>query len=563
MKIATFNVNNVNKRLPNLVGWLGTARPDVACLQELKATDSEVPLAAIKRAGYGGIWRGEKSWNGVAILSRGIEPIVTNNTLPGDPSDAQGRYIEAAVGGVLIASLYAPNGNPQPGPKFTYKLAWLERLVAHAAVLYELNAPVVLAGDFNVVPTASDIYSTRSYDKNALVQPTPRALFKRLLDQGWIDAIRAMHPDAPMYTFWDYKRNRWPRDAGLRIDHLLLNRHAASRLVNSGVDREVRGLENASDHAPVWVILGNQRATRQRTKRRTTKPSPAKGKRSVRRATTVAREPLLVIDGDSFAHRSYHALPKTIMRRGRKPAGAILGFANLLLRLYREEKPRAVLVAWDTLEAPTYRHKEFAAYQSGREFDDALIDQLDLIPKFVAACGFQNAKAPGFEADDFLAAAATAEERRGGTVLIASGDRDTFQLASNRTTILYPARGQGMTRVNPAEVRERYGVDPEQVPDFIALRGDPSDNLPGAPGVGAVGAATLLQQYGSLEAALKAGRFPAQADSLRLFRQIATMDKKAPLPSLRNQTPTWNMAAELARKWELNQLARRLEELSR
>jgi exodeoxyribonuclease III len=534
----------------------------VACLQELKATDSEVPSAALKRAGYGGIWRGEKSWNGVAILSRGIEPIVTNNTLPGDPSDAQGRYIEAAVGGVLIASLYAPNGNPQPGPKFMYKFAWMERLVAHAAVLYELNAPVVLAGDFNVVPTASDIYSTRSYDKNALVQPKPRALFKRLLDQGWIDAIRTMHPDAPMYTFWDYKRNRWPRDAGLRIDHLLLNRHAASCLVDSGVDREVRGLENASDHAPVWVILGNQRPTRQRIQRRTTKPSPAKGKRSVRRATTVAREPLLVIDGDSFAHRSYHALPKTIMRRGRKPAGAILGFANLLLRLYREEQPRAVLVAWDTLEVPTYRHKEFAAYQSGREFDDALIDQLDLIPKFVAACGFQNAKAPGFEADDFLAAAATAEERRGGTVLIASGDRDTFQLASNRTTILYPAGGQGMTRVSPAEVRARYGVDPEQVPDFIALRGDPSDKLPGAPGVGAVGAATLLRRYGSLEAALMSGRFTAQADSLRLFRQIATMNRKAPLPSLRNQSPTWNMAADLARKWELNQLARRLEELS-
>ena len=557
MKIATFNVNNINKRLTNLVDWLGTARPDVACLQELKATDSEVPFAAIKQSGYSGVWRGEKSWNGVAILARRIEPIVTNNALPGDPSDAQGRYIEAAVGGVLIASLYAPNGNPQPGPKFTYKLAWMERLVAHAAVLYELNAPVVLGGDFNVVPTASDIYSTRSYDKNALVQPKPRALFKRLLDQGWIDAIRTMHPDAPMYTFWDYKRNRWPRDAGLRIDHLLLNRHASNRLVDSGVDREVRGLENASDHAPVWVVLGNQRAARQRA----TKPAPAKGKRSVRRATTAASQPLLVIDGNSFAHRSYHALPKTIMRRGRKPGGAILGFANLLLRLYSEEQPRAVLVAWDTLEAPTYRHEEFPAYQSGREFDDALLEQLDLIPKFVTACGFQNAKAPGFEADDFLAAAATAEERRGGTVLIASGDRDTFQLASNRTTILYPARGQGMTRVNPAEVRARYGVDPERVPDFIALRGDPSDKLPGAPGVGAVGAATLLQRYGSLEEALKAGRFPAQADSLRLFRQIATMNRQAPLPNLRNQTPTWNMAAELARKWELNQLARRLEEL--
>jgi DNA polymerase-1 len=250
------------------------------------------------------------------------------------------------------------------------------------------------------------------------------------------------------------------------------------------------------------------------------------------------------------------------MRRGRKPAGAILGFANLLLRLYREEKPRAVLVAWDTLEASTYRHEKFPAYQSGREFDDALLEQLELIPKFVAACGFQNAKAPGFEADDFLAAAAAAEERRGGTVLIASGDRDTFQLASNRTTILYPARGQGMARVNPAEVRARYGVDPEQVPDFIALRGDPSDKLPGAPGVGAVAAASLLQRYGSLEAALTAGRFPAHADSLRLFRQIATMNRKAPLPSLRNQPPTWRIAAELARKWELNQLALRLKDLA-
>jgi DNA polymerase-1 len=269
----------------------------------------------------------------------------------------------------------------------------------------------------------------------------------------------------------------------------------------------------------------------------------------------------LVIDGDSFAHRSYHALPKTILRRGRKPAGAILGFANLLLRLYREEQPRAVVVAWDTLEVPTYRHEEFPAYQSGREFDDALLEQLHLVPEFVAACGFQNAKAPGFEADDFLAAAASVEERRGGTVLIASGDRDTFQLASDRTTVLYPVRGQGMARIHPTEVRARYGVDPAQVPDFIALRGDPSDKLPGAPGVGATGAATLLQRYGSLEAALKAGRFPAHAESLRLFRQIATMDRKAPLPSLRSQRPTWDKAAELARKWELNQLARRLEEL--
>ena len=293
---------------------------------------------------------------------------------------------------------------------------------------------------------------------------------------------------------------------------------------------------------------------------------PAKQKRTqtkqaVRRVAPVRRHPLLVIDGDSFAHRSYHALPKTILRRGRKPAGAIIGFANMLLRLYREEQPRAVLVAWDTLEVPTYRHEKLPAYQSGREFDDALLNQLELLPEFVAACGFQNAKAAGFEADDFLAAAAAKEEKRGGTILIASGDRDTFQLASDRTTILYPVRAGEMARIGPAEVRARYGVEPKQVPDFIALRGDPSDKLPGAPGVGATGAATLLQRYRSLETALKAGRFPAIAETLRLYRSIATMDKKAPLPSLRSQKPTWDKAAALAKEWELNQLARRLEEV--
>jgi DNA polymerase-1 len=276
----------------------------------------------------------------------------------------------------------------------------------------------------------------------------------------------------------------------------------------------------------------------------------------------IARRPLLVIDGDSFAHRSYHALPKTILRRGRKPAGAILGFANMLLRFYRDEQPRAVLVAWDTLDVPTYRHQKFPAYQSGREFDDALLKQLDVLPEFVAACGFQNAKAPGFEADDFLAAAAAAEEKRGGSVLVASGDRDTFQLASDHTTILYPLRAGEMARIGPAEVRARYGVDPAQVPDFIALRGDPSDKLPGAPGVGAAGAATLLQRYGCLEAALEAGRFSAMAERLRLFRSLATMNRKAPLPNLRSQKPTWHKAAALAREWELNQLAHRLEELN-
>jgi 5'-3' exonuclease len=273
------------------------------------------------------------------------------------------------------------------------------------------------------------------------------------------------------------------------------------------------------------------------------------------------QRPLLVIDGDSFAHRSYHALPKSIQRRGGKGGGAIVGFANFLLRLYESEQPRAVLVGWDTLDAPTYRHKMFPAYQSGREFDAALLDQLDVLPQFVAACGFAFAKAPGYEADDFLAAAVASEEKRHGTVVVASGDRDAFQLASERTTIVHPVRAGEMARIGPAEVRERYGVDPRQVPDFIALRGDPSDKLPGAKGVGPVGAAGLLRQYATLDDALAAGRFPTQADALRLYRRIATMDASAPIPPLPDQTPTWSKAAALAREWDLNRLADRLDEL--
>jgi DNA polymerase I len=274
------------------------------------------------------------------------------------------------------------------------------------------------------------------------------------------------------------------------------------------------------------------------------------------------RRPLLAIDGDSFAHRAYHALPKTIRREGDRPAGAILGFANLLLRLYGDEKPRAVIVAWDTLEEETYRHEAFPAYQSGREFDDDIIEQLAVIPEFVAACGFANARGAGYEADDFLAAAAAGEEKRGGRMLVASGDRDSFQLASPRTTILYPVRGGGVERIGPEEVRARYGVEPKQVPDFIALRGDPSDKLPGAPGVGPAGAASLIRRYGSLEAVLKAGRFPKQAAELRLYKSIATMNRKAPLPKLPDQTPTWAKAAALARDWELNALAGRLDVLA-
>jgi DNA polymerase-1 len=272
-------------------------------------------------------------------------------------------------------------------------------------------------------------------------------------------------------------------------------------------------------------------------------------------------KPLLVVDGDSFAHRAYHALPKSIRRSGNKGGGAIVGFANFLLRLYEAEQPRAVLVGWDTLDVPTYRHLALAAYQSGREFDAELIDQLDVLPQFVAACGFASAKAPGYEADDFLASAVASEERRNGTAIVASGDRDAFQLVSDSTTVLQPVRAGEMARIGPPEVRERYGVEPTQVPDFIALRGDPSDKLPGAKGVGPKGAATLLRKYGTLENALADGQFATQARELRCYRSIATMDASAPLPCLNDQTPAWANASALARDWELNRLADRLAEL--
>ncbi len=271
---------------------------------------------------------------------------------------------------------------------------------------------------------------------------------------------------------------------------------------------------------------------------------------------------LLVVDGDNFAHRSYHALPKSIRRRGNRGAGAIVGFANLLLRLYETERPRAVLVGWDTLGAPTYRQKLFPPYQGGRQFDDEIVEQLEVLPELVAACGFASAKAAGYEADDFLAAAVAAEERRGGRALVASGDRDAFQLASDRTTILHPVRAGEMARIGPAEVRERYGVEPRQVPDFIALRGDPSDKLPGARGVGPKAAAALLRKYATLDEAFAAGQLMGQAEQLRLYRQIAAMDPAAPLPALDDQVPTWTKAAALARDWELNRLAERFEALA-
>ena len=269
--------------------------------------------------------------------------------------------------------------------------------------------------------------------------------------------------------------------------------------------------------------------------------------------------PLLVVVGDLFAHRAYHALPKTIRAVGGRPAGAIVGFANSLLRLYESERPRAVVVGWDTLDQPTYRHLAYPPYQSGRVFDPELVEQLEVLPGFVEACGFVAARAAGFEADDFLAAAVAREEETGGRALVASGDRDMFQLASPSTTILHPVRGGEMARIGPDEVRERYGVDPKQVPDFIALRGDPSDKLPGARGVGPQTAASLLRRHGTLDALLEAGRFPAQAEDLRLFKRIATMNAAAPMPPISDQIPTWSRAAKLARDWELPRLAERLE----
>lgn len=256
MRIATFNINNVVKRLPNLLDWLQATQPEAVCLQELKVPDADFPAAEIEAAGYGAVWAGERTWNGVAILARDAQPVLTRSVLPGDDADRQRRYIEAAVRGVIVGSIYAPNGNPCPGTKFDYKLRWLDRLADHAADLRAAGVPAVLAGDYNVVPEPRDIYATRSYDGDALVQPEARRRLQRILDLGWRDALRLVHPDQVLYTFWDYRRNRWPRNAGLRLDHLLLTPDLAPRLTDAGIDREVRGRENSSDHAPVWIELG-------------------------------------------------------------------------------------------------------------------------------------------------------------------------------------------------------------------------------------------------------------------------------------------------------------------
>ena len=261
MKIATYNVNGIGSRHARLLDWLAKEAPDIACLQELKAPDNRFPAAALREAGYGAVWHGQTSWNGVAILARGSEPQEIRRGLPGDPDDTHSRYIEASVDGLVVGCLYLPNGNPQPGPKFDYKLAWFERLIAHAHELYESGKPVVLAGDFNVVPTDFDIYDPKSWRKDALLQPQTREAWQRLLAQGWTDALRRHYGEERIYTFWDYFRNHWQRNAGLRIDHLLLSRELAPHLVDAGVDRWVRGETGASDHAPTWVRIEAQTAS--------------------------------------------------------------------------------------------------------------------------------------------------------------------------------------------------------------------------------------------------------------------------------------------------------------
>lgn len=279
MKIATFNINGVNRRIEALVRWLARATPDVVCLQELKAIDQQFPAARLHEAGYGAIWHGQSAWNGVAILARGTTPIETRRGLPGKAADPQSRYLEAAVNGILVGCLYLPNGNPQPGPKFDYKLDWFKRLNQYAKKLLAAKHPVALCGDFNVVPTDFDIYNTRSWKKDALLQPESRAAYAQLLAQGWTDALRARFPKEPIYTFWDYFRNHWQTNSGLRIDHLLLSPDLKKRMLDAGVDREVRGEDHASDHAPVWVTLKDVPSAAQPQP----KESPARRARGVAR----------------------------------------------------------------------------------------------------------------------------------------------------------------------------------------------------------------------------------------------------------------------------------------
>jgi len=257
MKIATYNVNGIRARLPRLIEWLEEQKPDIVCLQELKCADESLPSKDVEAAGYKGLWHGQKGFNGVAILVRDAEPEERRIGLPGDPEDSHSRYVEARVGDIIVASLYLPNGNPTGTEKFEYKLAWMERLRQHAAELLLEERPVVLAGDWNVVPTDEDVFSPKAMTHDALLQPETRAAYRRILHQGWTDAIRARFPEGPVYTFWDYTAGCWQRDAGFRIDHLLLSPEAADRLTDAGVDKEYRGREKASDHVPTWIELAD------------------------------------------------------------------------------------------------------------------------------------------------------------------------------------------------------------------------------------------------------------------------------------------------------------------
>ena len=253
MKIATYNVNGINGRLPVLVRWLRESAPDVVCIQELKAPQEKFPFEAIQDAGYKAIWNGQKSWNGVAVLSRNSGPEEIRRELPGDPTDSNSRYIEAMVDGILICCLYLPNGNPYPGMKFDYKLRWLDRFTAHTSALIASGKPVILAGDFNVIPTETDVYKPERWVNDALFRPEVRMAFKTIVNQGWTDALRKIYPDETIYTFWDYFRNSYERNSGMRIDHFLLTPDLDKRLTSAGVDRNVRGWEKSSDHAPVWI----------------------------------------------------------------------------------------------------------------------------------------------------------------------------------------------------------------------------------------------------------------------------------------------------------------------
>ena len=280
MKVATYNVNGVNGRLPVLLRWLAESQPDVVCLQELKSPDEKFPAAAIEKAGYGAVWHGQKSWNGVAILALGRQPEETRRGLPGDPDDTHSRYIEAVIDGMLIGCLYLPNGNPAPGPKFDYKLEWFKRLNKYAKSLFSHDEPVVLAGDYNVIPTELDAYKPERWVDDALFFPESRAAYKKILSQGWTDAIRTLHPDEAIYTFWDYFRNAFARNAGIRIDHFLLNSPAAKMLIAGGVERDVRGWEKSSDHAPTWITLSKkaERAWRRPKKAKAPRFRATKGK---------------------------------------------------------------------------------------------------------------------------------------------------------------------------------------------------------------------------------------------------------------------------------------------